>query len=220
MRRNDILKMSNSEMWTNDKQEKREEHKEHEEDKMHEKEMDENLTPITMLKDALTMFAIGVSFHGNASLCSHKLGLQGFKCLHKYYSHADEKYLSMIQDYCINVFDEIVMPDWSKIHMDEELKDTSNMLEEWYEHETEKYNYLNNIIKDLYDSEYAYEAKMITKTLEGAITEITKCKRFIQDFSKADWNWSYIGTKDHHLHKKIKEKLKNDYNYKIHIDKM
>lgn len=166
---------------------------------------------INIMQDIITELANGMHFHHHTSLCSHKIGLQGFKRMHEYYSHMDEYYLNEIQSYCIDIFGEKIIPVWNQIHDNYEIENTADMLNAWYEHELIKYEKLNFSVTELSELGYAYESDLVIKIIKGNTRELTKCRRYIQEFTNADWQWNYIGIKDGHLHKKYKEKENEKY---------
>lgn len=95
-----------------DEKEKKDHYEHHKEDDENEWEekMDERRIganeklPHEQLMRAINAFAIGCDFHENASLDSHKLGLQGFKRLHRYFSRKDNESKMKLEHYCINVW--------------------------------------------------------------------------------------------------------------------
>ena len=197
-----------------DEKEKKDHYEHHKEDDENEWEekMDERRIganeklPHEQLMRAINAFAIGCDFHENASLDSHKLGLQGFKRLHRYFSRKDNESKMKLEHYCIDMFGEKVMPDWDKLEKPKMSNTVKEMLESYLEHETEKYATIAEIANILTMNEFLHESHMLRKELEPVTREIIKCKRYIQDFENSDWSWHHIRYIDNMLHTKYKEK--------------
>lgn len=170
--------------------------------------------PHEQLMRAINAFAIGCDFHENASLDSHKLGLQGFKRLHRYFSRKDNESKMKLEHYCIDMFGEKVMPDWDKLEKPKMSNTVKEMLESYLEHETEKYATIAEIANILTMNEFLHESHMLRKELEPVTREIIKCKRYIQDFENSDWSWHHIRYIDNMLHTKYKEKECEEFSYK------
>lgn len=169
---------------------------------------------LEQLMRAINAFAIGCDFHENASLDSHKLGLQGFKRLHRYFSRKDNESKMKLEHYCIDMFGEKVMPDWDKLEKPKMSNTVKEMLESYLEHETEKYATIAEIANILTMNEFLHESHMLRKELEPVTREIIKCKRYIQDFENSDWSWHHIRYIDNMLHTKYKEKECEEFSYK------
>lgn len=170
--------------------------------------------PHEQLMRAINVFAIGCDFHENASLDSHKLGLQGFKRLHRYFSRKDNEAKMKLEHYCIDMFGEKVMSDWDKLENPKISNTVKEMLESYLEHETEKYAIIAEIANILTMNEFLHESHMLRKELEPVTREIIKCKRYIQDFENSDWSWHHIRYIDNMLHTKYKEKECEEFSYK------
>lgn len=182
---------------------------------MDERRIDANeKLPHEQLMRAINVFAIGCDFHENVSLDSHKLGLQGFKRLHRYFSRKDNEAKMKLEHYCIDMFGEKVMPDWDKLEKPKMSNTVKEMLESYLEHETEKYATIAEIANILTMNEFLHESHMLRKELEPVTREIIKCKRYIQDFENSDWSWHHIRYIDNMLHTKYKEKEYEEFSYK------
>lgn len=205
-----------------DEKEKKDHYEHHKEDDENEwgEKMDERRIganeklPHEQLMRAINVFAIGCDFHENASLDSHKLGLQGFKRLHRYFSRKDNESKMKLEHYCIDMFGEKVMPDWDKLEKPKMSNTVKEMLESYLEHETEKYATIAEIANILTMNEFLHESHMLRKELEPVTREIIKCKRYIQDFENSDWSWHHIRYIDNMLHTKYKEKECEEFSYK------
>lgn len=170
--------------------------------------------PEEQFKRAINMFAIGQMFHANASLESHKMGLQGFKRLHRYYSRKDNEAKMKLEHYAIDMFGMIIKPDWANISDLKDMHNVKEMLEYYLEHETDKYAELAEIANELTVNEFLHESHMIREGLECVSREIIKCKRYIQDHENSDWSWHHIRYIDNMLHKKFKKKECEEFSYK------
>lgn len=185
-----------------------------EENRMLNKNEMNDKSPVEQLMKAIEVFTVGYAFHENASLDSHKLGLQGFKRLHRYFSRKDNEVKMKLEHYCIDMFGEKVTPEWKDMKELKTSHTVKEMLESYLEHENEKYALIAETANILTMNEFLHESHMLRKELEPVTREIIKCKRYIQDFENSDWSWHHIRYIDNMLHTKYKEKECEEFSYK------
>ena len=170
--------------------------------------------PEMLLKRAINMFAIGQMFHSNASLESHKMGLQGFKRLHRYYARKDIEAKMKLEHYAIDMFGMTIKPDWESFSELKDIKTVKEMLDCYLEHEMNKYAELAEVANELTVNEFLNESHMIREELECVAREIIKCRRYIQDYENSAWSWHHIRYIDNMLHDKFKKKEHEEFSYK------
>lgn len=157
-----------------------------------------------MLKRAMDCKLKGVMFHSKASRTAHMWGLQGQKRWHRWQMHTDFCELVKLQHYLIDQFGENYEP-----HVEDDLPplaDLEAFFRGYQEYESRYYTIMSDIANQLTLANYSNEAHMIREMLEGVSKEFEKCRRWLQDYQKANWAWSYVRVMDDKLHDKIKDK--------------
>ena len=147
-----------------------------EENRMLNKNEMNDKSPVEQLMKAIEVFTVGYAFHENASLDSHKLGLQGFKRLHRYFSRKDNEVKMKLEHYCIDMFGEKVTPEWKDMKELKTSHTVKEMLESYLEHENEKYALIAETANILTMNEFLHESHILRKELEPVTREIIKCK--------------------------------------------
>lgn len=173
---------------------------------------DREHTIIRLYSDVIAKFAEGLMFHTDASLNSHVMGLQGFKRLHRFMAFKDREVMIKLQHYVIDMCGIKIDVDWNKLKIPK-YDSVKDMFSVYLEYETQKQDYLSEIYKEMMKYGFVYDAKLVSEPLCDLSKEITKCRRYIQDFSSSGWSWHHIRRVDMNLHDKYKEIEKEAYNY-------
>lgn len=160
--------------------------------------------PLKLIKEAINISAHGETFHNKMMLFSQSMGFQGLKRLHRYNSEKDRKHYVEMQNYCIDMFGEVLEPDWNySISTPRDLKDILNDYLKW---EISVYKRINDIGDKLISYNCTCEYNLVTECLYDVRKEIEKVRRMIQEYSMSGWDMSYILIKDKKLHDEMKEK--------------
>jgi ferritin len=114
----------------------------------------------------------------------------------------------------IDMYHEKIEPDWGNLHLIKYNMDTKSMLEAYLEHESEMCKKVSELANMLTVNDYLYESHLLREYIECITHEIIKCKRYIHDFEKSDWNWHHIRWTDNKLHEKYKERECEEFSYK------
>jgi ferritin len=157
---------------------------------------------LRLLGDAADIAAHGEVFHHRMMLWTQAHGFQGHKRLHRHESGEDRAQLIRIQNYTVDMFGEILEPDWS--YSPPEPKDLRTYLEAYLDWENGVYAKLADISNRLVTLGFPCEADLVCEGLNRK--EIEKIRRMLTEYSLSGWDVSYILLADRRLHEKMKEK--------------
>lgn len=161
-----------------------------------------NNQPMDLLREAINLSANGEAVHHRLMLISQKLGFQGMKRLHRYKSSEDREIYIKLQNYCIDMFDEIIEPNWDyELPAPNTLKDSLNAYLNW---ELYVHGKLTSISNNLIDSGFTSEADLVLECLPDVTKEIEKTRRMMYDYSMVEYDMPYIKMCDKSLHDKMK----------------
>lgn len=154
-----------------------------------------------LLREAINIGANGEMWHHKHMLWCQSKGLQGHKRLNRYESACDRAHYIKMQNYCIDMFGEIIEPDWD--YAVAAPKDIKGYLEAYLSWENSVYTRLGAISNSLETMGFPCEAELVRRGLPK--NEICKVRRMLTEYSLSEWNMAYILIKDKKLHDKIKK---------------
>lgn len=160
-----------------------------------------------LLHEAINIEAHGSMWHQQHMLWCHLKGLQGHKRLNRYESEQDRRHYIEMQNYCIDMFGELIEPEWD--YTLTPPADLKGYLEAYLEWEDSVYTRLSQISAELEDMGFSCEAKLVRKGIPRR--EIEKVRRMLEKYTLSGWDMSYILIADHKLHEKMKKKEKKGY---------
>lgn len=160
-----------------------------------------NAQVIDLMREAINISAHGEMWHHKHMLWAQSKGLQGHKRLNRYESGCDRCHYIKMQNYCIDMFGEVIEPDWNyTVAAPADIKD---YLEAYLDWENSVYARLSAIFAELENMGFPCEAKLVREGLPK--DEIKKVRRMLTEYGLSGWDMSYILLKDKRLHKKIKK---------------
>lgn len=159
---------------------------------------------VGLLREAINISAQGEMWHHKHMLWAQFHGLQGHKRLNRYESEHDRKHSIKLQNYCIDMFGEIVEPEWG--YTVAEPGDIREYLEGYLDWENSVYTRLAEINSELIQMGFPYEAKLVREGLP--MKEIGKVRCMLEEYGLSGWDMTYILIKDKELHEKMKKKEK------------
>ena len=68
---------------------------------------------LELLREAVNIAAHGEKWHHKHMLWAQSHGLQGHKRLNRYESGRDREHCIKMQNYCIDMFGEVIKPEWN-----------------------------------------------------------------------------------------------------------
>lgn len=156
----------------------------------------------TLIQEAINIGAHGSMWHHKMMLWAQSRGLQGHKRLNRWESKCDRDHYIKMQNYCIDMFGEVIEPDWDYIiSVPDDIK---SYLEAYLDWEDGVYAQLSAISNDLIVAGFPCEAELVREDLPRK--EIEKVRRMLVEYSLSGWDMPYILLKDRELHNYIKEK--------------
>lgn len=157
-----------------------------------------------LLREAINIGAHGEMWHHKHMLWAQAHGLQGHKRLNRYESCKDLAHYIRLQNYCVDMFGEVIEPDWDyAVPAPADIKD---YLEAYINWENSAYTRLGTISNELETMGFPCEADIVRRGLPGK--ELEKVRRMLTEYALSGWDMTYILLADHKLHKKIKKKEK------------
>lgn len=163
-----------------------------------------NVEAIDLMRQAINISANGEMWHHKHMLWAQSKGLQGHKRLNRYESKCDRKHYIKMQNYCIDMFGEVIEPDWD--YTVTAPMDIKGYLDAYIDWENSVYARLGAIANDLENMGMPCEASLVRKGLPK--NEICKVRRMLTEYGLAGWDMTYILLKDKELHEKMKAKEK------------
>lgn len=130
------------------------------------------------------------------------MGLQGHKQLNRYESGKDREHYIKIQNYCLDMFGEVVQPDWDYTVVHPE--DIKSYLDGYIDWENSVYTRLANINNRLIVMGSPCEAELVREGLPRK--ELEKVRRMLTEYSLSGWDLTYILPADKALYNRMKEK--------------
>lgn len=163
-----------------------------------------NAEMLGLLREAINISAQGEVWHHKHMLWCQSKGLQGHKRLNRYESACDRAHYIKMQNYCIDMFGEIIEPDWDyAVAAPEDIK---GYLESYLNWENSVYTRLGAISNSLETMGFPCEAALVQRGLPEK--EIGKVRRMLTEYGLAGLDMTYILLKDKELHEKMKKKEK------------
>lgn len=159
-----------------------------------------NSQMLDLLREAVNIGAHGSMWHHKHMLWAQSKGLQGHKRLNRYESKCDRDHYIKIQNYAIDMFGEIVEPDWD--YTVTYPADIKGYLEAYLDWEDGVYSRLAVISNELIVMGFPCEAKLVREGLPKK--EVEKVRRMLTEYGLSGWDMPYILLKDRELHEKIK----------------
>lgn len=157
---------------------------------------------LELLREAVTIGAHGEIWHHKHMLWAQSMGLQGHKRLNRYESGKDRAHYIKLQNYCLDMFGEIVEPNWDfEVTPPEDIK---AYLEGYIAWENSVYTRLADISNRLIVSGFPCEAELVREGLPRK--ELEKVRRMLAEYGLSGWDMTYILPADKELHEKIKAK--------------
>jgi hypothetical protein len=156
---------------------------------------------IELMREAINISANGEVWHHKHMLWAQSRGLQGHKRLNRYESSQDRAHYIKLQNYCLDMFGEIVEPDWDySVKVPSDIKE---YLEAYIDWEDSVYSRLAAISNDLAVLGFPRESNLIQEGLPRK--ELERVRRMLAEYGLSGWDMPYILLKDRELHNKIKE---------------
>jgi hypothetical protein len=152
------------------------------------------------MKDAINISAHGEMWHHKHMLWCQAHGLQGHKRLNRYESGEDRAHYIKMQNYALDMFGEVVEPDWDYIVS--APVDIKGYLEAYLDWEDSVYTRLSDISNDLVVAGFPCEAELVSEGLPRK--EIERVRRMLTEYTLSGWDMPYILIKDRELHEKVK----------------
>lgn len=157
---------------------------------------------IELMREAINIGAHGEAWHHKHMLWTQARGLQGHKRLNRYESGCDRAHYIKMQNYCIDMFSEVIEPTWD--YTVTAPVDIKGYLEAYLDWEDSVYSRLATISNDLIVMGYPCEAELVREGLPRK--EVEKVRRMLTEYGLSGWDMPYILLKDKELHDRIKEK--------------
>lgn len=155
---------------------------------------------LDLMREAISIGAHGCMWHHKHMLWAQSRGLQGHKRLNRWESQCDRDHYISLQNYCIDMFGEVIEPDWE--YAIDDPADIKGYLEAYLDWEDSVYSRLASISNDLIVMGYPCEAEQVRKGLPRK--EVEKVRRMLVEYGLSGWDMPYILLKDRELHEKIK----------------
>lgn len=157
---------------------------------------------LELLREAVNIGAHGEVWHHANMLWAQSMGLQGHKRLNRYESGKDRAQYIKLQNYTLDMFDEILQPSWDYIVTAPE--DIRSYLEGYVDWEDSVYTRLADISNQLISAGFPCEAKLVRKGLPRK--ELEKVRRMLTEYGLSGWDMTYILQADKELHDRMKKK--------------
>lgn len=157
---------------------------------------------LELLREAVNIWANGEVWHHAHMLWAQSMGLQGHKRLNRYESCKDRAHYIKLQNYCLDMFGEIVMPDWDFEATPPD--DIKGYLEGYIAWENSVYIRLADINNRLIVMGFPCEADLVKDGLPQK--ELKKVRRMLVEYGMSGWDMAYILPADKALHDKMKKK--------------
>ena len=161
-----------------------------------------NAKMLSLMREAINIEAHGSMWHLKHMLWAQSHGLQGHKRLNRYESKCDREHYIKMQNYCIDMFGEVVEPEWDYIVSAPD--DIKGYLESYLEWEDGVYSKLAAISNELIVMGFPCEAELVRDGLPRK--EVEKVRRMLVEYGLSGWDMPYILIRDRELHNQIKEK--------------
>jgi hypothetical protein len=155
-----------------------------------------------LMREAINISAHGEAWHHKHMLWCQAHGLQGHKRLNRYESYEDRAHYIHLQNYCIDMFAEILEPTWDYVVTSP--NDIKGYLEGYLDWEDSVYTRLAAIANELTVLGYPCEAELVGEGLPRK--EIEKVRRMLTEYGLSGWDMTYILIKDRELHERMKGK--------------
>lgn len=157
---------------------------------------------LELLREAVNIGAHGEVWHHRHMLWAQSMGLQGHKRLNRYESGKDRAHYIKLQNYCLDMFGEILQPSWDyAVTAPEDIK---SYLEGYIAWENSVYTRLADISNRLIVMGFPCESELVREGLPRK--ELEKVRRMLTEYSLSGWDMTYILPADKELHDKVKEK--------------
>lgn len=163
-----------------------------------------NAKAIDLMREAINISANGEIWHHKHMLWAQSRGLQGHKRLNRYESARDRCHYIRMQNYCIDMFGEVIEPDLD--YTVTAPMDIKSYLEAYLDWEDSVYTRLGSIANELENMGMPCESKLVRSGIP--CNEIERVRRMLAEYSLSGWDMTYILLADKKLHKKIKKKEK------------
>lgn len=157
---------------------------------------------LELLREAVSIGAHGEVWHHKHMLWAQSMGLQGHKRLNRYESGKDRAHYIKLQNYAMDMFGEVVEPDWN--YTVDEPEDIKGYLEGYIAWENSVYTRLADISNRLIVMGFPCEAELVREGLPRK--ELEKVRRMLTEYGLSGWDMTYILPADKALHDKMKEK--------------
>lgn len=157
---------------------------------------------LSLMREAINICAHGSMWHLKHMLWAQSHGLQGHKRLNRYESKCDREHYIKMQNYCIDMFGEVVEPEWDYVVSAPD--DIKGYLEAYLEWEDGVYSKLASISNELIVMGFPCEAELVRDGLPRK--EVEKVRRMLVEYGLSGWDMPYILIRDRELHNQIKEK--------------
>lgn len=155
---------------------------------------------LDLMQEAINIGAHGEMWHHKHMLWAQSRGLQGHKRLNRYESKCDREHYIKMQNYCIDMFAEIIEPDLN--YAIQAPADIKGYLEAYLDWEDSVYTRLAKISNDLIIMGFPCEAELVREGLPKK--EVEKVRRMLTEYGLSGWDMTYILLKDRDLHEKVK----------------
>lgn len=157
---------------------------------------------LELLREAVNIGANGEAWHHAHMLWAQSMGLQGHKRLNRYESSKDRAHYIKLQNYCLDMFGEVIEPDWNYTMTAPE--DIQGYLESYLAWENSVYARLADISNRLIVAGFPWEAELVREGLPRK--ELEKVRRMLTEYGLSGWDMTYILPADKALHDRMKEK--------------
>lgn len=159
---------------------------------------------LDLLREAVNLAAHGSMWHHKHMLWAQARGLQGHKRLNRFESNCDRAHYIKIQNYCVDMFGDIIEPDWD--YTVAASADIRAYLESYIDWEDGVYTRLGEISAQLIEMGFPCEAKLVLDGLPRK--ELERVRRMLTEYGLSGWDMAYILQADKELHGKMKKKEK------------
>lgn len=157
---------------------------------------------LELLREAVNIGAHGEVWHHAHMLWAQSMGLQGHKRFNRYESGKDRAHYIKLQNYALDMFGEIIEPDWNfSVTAPEDIK---GYLESYIAWENSVYTRLADISNQLIVMGFPCEAELVREGLPRK--ELEKVRRMLTEYGLSGWDMTYILPADKALHDRLKEK--------------
>lgn len=157
---------------------------------------------LELLREAVNIGANGEVWHHAHMLWAQSMGLQGHKRLNRYESGKDRAHYIKIQNYALDMFGEVIEPDWNfSVVAPEDIK---GYLEGYIAWENSVYTRLADISNRLIVMGFPCEAELVRDGLPRK--ELERVRRMLAEYGLSGWDMTYILQADKELHERIKKK--------------